>query len=79
MRKLCQLPSDVVSVTMHLDNVYTGVGGDKFGAHWCLEDVAVICQHHQLGGAVEVNAFRDAQVNKWEFSSEYDSCAAGWN
>ena len=50
-------PEHVVSCTMHLANVYTGVGGDKFGIHWQLEEVAIICQAHNKRQKTRVDAF----------------------
>ena len=41
-------PGDVVAATTYANQVYTGVGGDKFGIHWSFEDVAVVCQRSKL-------------------------------
>lgn len=41
-------PGDVVAATTYANQVYTGVGGDKFGIHWSFEDIAVICQRSKL-------------------------------
>ena len=48
---------DVVSCTMHLGDVYYGVGGDKFGISWQLEDVAVLCQDRHKKQKTHVSAF----------------------
>ena len=58
-------PEDVVSCTMHLANVYTGVGGDKFGCHWQLEEVAIICQAHNKRQRTKVPAF---QTTEFEYA-----------
>lgn len=50
-------PGDVVAITMFANQVYTGVGGDKFGIHWSFEDVAVICQRSALEVKTSVSAF----------------------
>ncbi len=50
-------PGDVVSATIYANQVYTGVGGDKFGIHWSFEDVAVVCQRAKLEEKTEVQAF----------------------
>ena len=41
-------PGDVVAATCFANQVYTGVGGDKFGIHWSFEDVSVVCQRQKL-------------------------------
>jgi hypothetical protein len=50
-------PGDVVSCTMHMGDVYYGVGGDKFGVSWQLEDVAVLCQEQHKKQKTDVSAF----------------------
>lgn len=50
-------PGDVVAATMFANQVYTGVGGDKFGIHWSFEDVSVVCQRACLEAKSEVSAF----------------------
>ena len=52
-------PGDVVAATIYANQVYTGVGGDKFGIHWSFEDVQVICQRTQMAQKTQVNAFTD--------------------
>jgi hypothetical protein len=37
-------PGDVVAATMFANQVFTGVGGDKFGIHRSFEDVSIVCQ-----------------------------------
>jgi len=49
---------DVVAVTMYANQVYNGVGGDKFGIHWAFQDVQVICQRTHLESKSEVSAFQ---------------------
>lgn len=41
-------PGDVVAATCYANQVYTGVGGDKFGIHWSFEDISVVCQRSKL-------------------------------
>jgi len=50
-------PGDVVCATMYVNQIYTGVGGDKFGIHWSFEDVQVVCQRSMLDQKTEVMAF----------------------
>ena len=50
-------PGDVVAATVFANQVYTGVGGDKFGIHWSFQDVAVICQRANLEVKTHVQAF----------------------
>jgi hypothetical protein len=50
-------PGDVIAATTYANQVYTGVGGDKFGIHWSFEDVSVVCQRMHLETKTEVNAF----------------------
>jgi len=50
-------PGDVVAATIYANQVYTGVGGDKFGIHWCFNDVSVVCQRMHLLAKTDVNAF----------------------
>jgi len=61
-------PGDVVAATMYANQVYTGVGGDKFGIHWSFEDVQVLCQRHKLEDRTEVQAFAK---HTYPFASEY--------
>ena len=61
-------PGDVVAATMFANQVYTGVGGDKFGIHWSFQDVSVICQRGQLEQKAEVSAF--ASID-WAYSKPY--------
>jgi len=61
-------PGDVVAVTMYANQVYTGVGGDKFGIHWSFEDVQVVCQRSRLSQKTSVPCF---QTNTYEFAMPY--------
>ena len=61
-------PGDVVAATIYGNQVYTGVGGDKFGIHWAFNDVSVICQRANLELKTEVHAFQGAE---WGFSRAY--------
>ena len=63
-------PGDVVAATMYANQVYTGVGGDKFGIHWGFEDVQVIAQRAKLEYKTEVPAFSMAQ---YPFAAPYDT------
>ncbi len=62
-------PGDVVAATMFANQVYTGVGGDKFGIHWSFEDVAVVCQRTKLEQKTSVPMFAHAQ---YACGREYD-------
>ena len=66
-------PGDVVSATMYANQVYTGVGGDKFGIHWSFEDVAVIAQRARLEAKMTVPAFSD---QTYDFAQEYQTPAS---
>lgn len=61
-------PGDVVAATMYANQVYTGVGGDKFGIHWSLEDVQVVCQRTRLAQKTSVPCF---QENVYTFAMPY--------
>jgi len=61
-------PGDVVAATIFANQVYTGVGGDKFGIQWSFDDVQVLCQRSQLEAKTEVSAFRHCE---YSFAKEY--------
>ena len=61
-------PGDVVAATTFVNQVYTGVGGDKFGIHWSMEDVQVVCQRTKLAQRSDVPAFGCAQ---YDFAMPY--------
>ena len=61
-------PGDVVAATIYANQVYTGVGGDKFGIHWSFQDVSVICQRANLERKTEVRAFMETD---WAYSKPY--------
>ena len=61
-------PGDVVAATIYANQVYTGVGGDKFGIHWSFQDVSVVCQRANLEQKTEVSAFFDSN---WSFGKPY--------
>ena len=48
---------------MYANQVYTGVGGDKFGIHWSMEDVAVVCQRSKLEQKTCVPIFSKAEFD----------------
>lgn len=56
-------PGDVVAATMFINQIYTGVGGDKFGIHWSFEDVQVICQRSHMAQKTDVQAFANEQYS----------------
>lgn len=62
-------PGDIVAVTMFAKQVYTGVGGDKFGIQWAFEDVSVICQRTKLSGPSLQSAFA---TQTYDFAQEYE-------
>ena len=61
-------PGDVVCATMFANQVYTGVGGDKFGIHWAFEDVSVVCQRAKLEAKTEVSVFC---AHQYSFAQPY--------
>mgnify|MGYP003133732350 CR=1 FL=1 len=61
-------PGDVVAATMYANQVYTGVGGDKFGIHWAFEDVQVVCQRSRLAQKTSVPVFA---TNVYDFAMPY--------
>jgi hypothetical protein len=61
-------PGDVVAATIYANQVYTGVGGDKFGVHWGFQDCSVICQRSNLEMKTEVSAFTETD---WAFGRAY--------
>lgn len=63
-------PGDVVAATMYVGQVYTGVGGDKFGIQWCFDDVSVICQRAKLEVKAQVSAFGEQQ---YAFAADYEA------
>ena len=62
-------PGDVVAATAYANQVYTGVGGDKFGIHWSFEDISVICQRAKLEAKSAVPIFAATQ---YEFAQPYE-------
>jgi hypothetical protein len=52
-------PGDLVAATISVNQVYTGVGGDKFGIQWNFHDVQVIRQS-AFEQKTEVAAFQGA-------------------
>ena len=64
-------PGDIIAATIYANQVYTGVGGDKFGIHWSFEDVQVICQRSQMAQKTQVPSFTDA----YEFAMPYTSAS----
>jgi hypothetical protein len=67
-------PGDVVAATIYANQVYTGVGGDKFGIHWTFQDISVVCQRGQLEEKAEVHAFSACESM---FAKAYDSELVG--
>ena len=61
-------PGDVVAATMFANQVYNGVGGDKFGIHWSFDDVQIVCQRSRLAQKTEVPCF---QANTYDFAMPY--------
>ena len=62
-------PGDVVAVTTYANQVYTGVGGDKFGIHWSFEDVSVVCQRSKLEAKTSVPVLA---IEKYGFGQPYE-------
>lgn len=67
-------PGDVVAATMYAGQVYTGVGGDKFGIQWSFDDVSVVCQRAKLEMKSSVSAFGQQQYG---FATTYDDGITG--
>jgi len=63
---------DVVAATMYATQIYTGVGGDKFGIHWSFDDVSIICQRSKLELKTEVSAFQNIE---YAFAQDYTTPA----
>lgn len=63
-------PGDIVAATMYANQVYTGVGGDKFGIHWSFKDVSVICQRMKQEVKTHIFEFGD---QTYDFAQEYTS------
>jgi len=61
-------PGDVVAATIFANQVYTGVGGDKFGIHWSFQSVSVVCQRAALEQTAEVSAFTNFD---WPMAQPY--------
>ena len=61
-------PGDVVAATIYANQVYTGMAGDKFGIHWSVQDVSVVCQRSSLAAKTEVSAFMG---HDWGFAKPY--------
>ena len=61
-------PGDIIAATIYANQVYTGVGGDKFGIHWSFSDVSVICQRANAELKKEVPAL---QGYCYEFGRPY--------
>ena len=61
-------PGDCVAATAHIGQVYTGVGGDKFGISWTLDDVSIVAQRSQLTQAKNLDCFNQAS---YSFAMEY--------
>jgi hypothetical protein len=64
------MPDDVVSATVHLAGVYTGVGGDKFGINWSFKEIQVVCQAVHKRQKTEVSAFSN---RGFDFAHDYSS------
>jgi len=54
-------PGNAVAATMYAAQVYTGVGGDKFGIQWSFDDVQVVCQRAKLMEVTHCGAFGSSQ------------------
>ena len=72
----CVMPGDMVCATMHLGSVYNGVGGDKFGVSWQLEDTQVVCQAQHLKPKECIPAFQTVAHNMsheftWSGATEF--------
>lgn len=66
-------PGDVVAATCYANQVYTGVGGDKFGIHWSFEDISVVCQRSKLEVKVSVPVFA---AQDYAFAQAYEDNSA---
>ena len=68
------LPGDLVSASIQADNVYSGVGGDKFGVHWTFNDVCIVCQSMNRNNSVAGEAFA-SQFESHPLGREYSEVA----
>ena len=50
-------PGDVVSAMAYAAQVYTGVGGDKFGIQWSFPNVSIKCQRAKLQQTTQISGF----------------------
>lgn len=62
-------PGDVVRATAYVSQVYTGVGGDKFGIAFGFEDVSVLAQRSSLENRAEIPVF--ANGSAYDFACSY--------
>jgi len=62
-------PGDIVAATIYQAQIYTGVGGDKFGIQWGFEDVSVVCQRTKLEPKSSVPIFSSAS---YDFATSYE-------
>jgi hypothetical protein len=60
------MPGDAVCCTSHLGSVYNGVGGDKFGISWQLEDVQIVCQAEHLKPRQYLPIFQSNDITGFE-------------
>ena len=66
-------PGDAVAATMFAAQVYTGVGGNKFGIQWSFDDVQVVCQRAKLMEVSRCDAFGPSTH---AFAQEYSTATA---
>lgn len=69
------MPGDLVSATIQADNVYSGVGGDKFGIHWTFHDVCIVCQSDKKAGDSPAEAFK-AQFQSHPVGQSFENFSA---
>lgn len=62
-------PGDVVAACMYINQVYTNVGGDKFGIHWAMNSVQVVCQRAAVPSPTEI---LDFGAITYEFAKPYE-------
>lgn len=70
------LPGDIVSCTMQLNDVYTGVGGDKFGISWQVNEVCVVAPYEHTRSDV-VPAFTEQNFPTLDYSGKRESESVG--
>lgn len=65
-------PGDVVAACMYINQVYTNVGGDKFGIHWAMNSVQIVCQRAAVPAPTEI---ADFGAISYDYAKPYETAA----